>query len=269
MATYAIGDIQGCFDELQALLKLINYTETDQLWFAGDLINRGPKSLETLRFIKGLGDKATVVLGNHDLHLLAVHYTDARLKRQDTLTETLAADDCDELMLWLKSQPLVHFDNQLNALMSHAGIPANWSIEQTLARAAEVSKALQGENYQHFFEKMYGNQPDQWHDTLSGMDRLRCITNYLTRMRFCEQDHQLNLSFKGELGSQPETLFPWFDLHSVDRAKPVILFGHWAALMGKTKRDDIIALDTGCVWGEEMTAYCIETQQRYSVSSIQ
>ena len=268
MATYAIGDIQGCFDELQLLLTEINFTSTDQLWFVGDLVNRGPKSLETLRFVKSLGNRAKVVLGNHDLHLLAIYFSAAKLKTADTLQGILDAKDCDELMHWLKSQPLIHFDRQLDAVMSHAGIPALWSTEQALRRAKEVQDKLKGDNFAEYFQSMYGNQPDQWRDDLAGLDRLRCITNYLTRMRFCTRDGQLDLNFKGEIGQQPTGLVPWFDLHQNHSNNPLIIFGHWAALMGHTTRKHILALDTGCVWGERMTAMCIETKQYFTVKSI-
>ena len=214
MATYAIGDIQGCYDELLALLDVVNFSEGDQLWLAGDLVNRGPKSLETLRFIKKLGTRAKVVLGNHDLHLLAIYYANARLKRSDTLSNILSASDCAELMHWLKAQPLAHFDPNHNALMVHAGTPANWSITQTLTLAKEVEQTLQGDLHVEFFNHMYGNTPDLWDESLKGYDRLRCITNYLTRMRFCTQTQQLDLSFKGENGSQPKELSPWFNFHS-------------------------------------------------------
>ncbi len=267
MATYAIGDIQGCYDELQQLLKTINFSASDQLWFAGDLVNRGPKSLETLRFIKDLGRQAIVVLGNHDLHLLAIYYAGAKLKRSDTLSEILEASDRESLMHWLKSQPLAHYDQSLNAFMSHAGTPANWDITSTLSRAQEVSDYLVSDQFETYFQKMYGNNPDQWHEELTGMDRLRCITNYLTRMRFCTDTHQLELSFKGELGSQPANLHPWFDLHEEQTQDTMILFGHWAALMGKTSRKNVIALDTGCVWGEKLTCYCLESAQYFSVPS--
>lgn len=267
MATYAIGDIQGCFDELQQLLKAINFSSSDKLWFAGDLVNRGPKSLQTLRFIKNLGQQAIVVLGNHDLHLLAIYFGGARLKRSDTLSSILEADDSEDLMHWLKAQPLAHYDQSLNAFMSHAGLPANWKITAALSRAQEVSDYLASDQYSHYFKEMYGNYPDLWSEQLSGMDRLRCTTNYLTRMRFCTQSHQLELNFKGELGSQPSNYFPWFDLHAKDHQGELILFGHWAALMGKTSREHIIALDTGCVWGEKLTCYCIETGECHSVAS--
>ena len=272
MATYAVGDIQGCFAELQALLQQVNFNENDQLWLVVDLVNRGPDSLATLRFIKNLGPRAKVVLGNHDLHLLAVYYSGAKLKKSATLQAMLAASDCEALMHCLKGQPLVHFDPQLNFLMVHAGIPKTWTLNQTLDRAKEVEASLQGDHCVQFFEHMYGNTPNLWRESLTGYDRLRCITNTLTRMRFCLSGQQLDLKFKGEIGKQPPELTPWFEFYdqSIPRgpATPQILFGHWAALMGQTQHKNIIALDTGCVWGEKLTAICIETQQLYSTASL-
>ena len=271
MATYAIGDIQGCFDELMNLLEVVNFSDSDQLWFAGDLVNRGPKSLETLRFIKGLGERAKVVLGNHDLHLLAIYYAKAKFTKSDTLSSVLNASDCKELMHWLKAQPLLHFDAQFNTLMVHAGIPANWSLTQAMNLASEVEQSLQSDQHLAFFCNMYGNTPDSWDNSLTGQDRLRCITNMLTRMRFCTAQQQLNLSFKGENGYQPEGLAPWFDFHAKQTTPDNllrILFGHWAALMGNTGRDDIIALDTGCVWGEKLTAICLDSRKLYSTPSL-
>ncbi len=272
MATYAVGDIQGCYVELQLLLAKMSFDPShDQLWFVGDLVNRGPESLETLRFIKQLGDSAKIVLGNHDLHLLAVYYTQSRPKKSDTFNQILAAKDCDELMYWLKSQPLIHFDQSLNAVMVHAGIPVSWNIAQAVDLSREVEDKLQSEDYLEYFNTMYGNTPDIWSDTHTGLGRLRCITNHLTRMRFCSQNQQLELEYKGEIGNQAKQLHPWFDFYPDNGNNPsdapLILFGHWAALRGVTSRNNIIALDTGCVWGEKMTAIDIENQTRYSVSS--
>ena len=268
MATYVIGDLQGCFAELQALLKKIEFSSNDKLWFVGDLVNRGPDSLNTLRFIKSLGTAAQVVLGNHDLHLLAVYFGNAKLKRSDTLAETLAAADCHELMWWLKAQPLLHYDCQLHTVMTHAGIPASWSIEKAQSRAREVEKTLQGDNYPEYFQQMYGNLPDQWSDSLKGLDRLRCITNYLTRMRFCSATERLELSYKGEIGNHPNGFHPWFEMHSPNQNSPLILFGHWAAIMGQTNQSKIIALDTGCVWGEHLTALRLDDLSLHKVASL-
>ncbi len=268
MSTYVFGDIQGCFAELQALLEKIHFNSQDKLWFVGDLVNRGPDSLETLRFIRGLGTAAQVVLGNHDLHLLAVYFGSARLKRSDTLSDILSATDCEDLMQWLKAQPLLHYDRQFNAIMTHAGVPASWSLEQAQSRAREVENKLQGDNYLEYFQQMYGNQPDLWSDSLQGMDRLRCITNYLTRMRFCSDDERLELSYKGEIGNHPSGFRPWFELHNNDSNSPLLLFGHWAAIMGQTHLNNILALDTGCVWGEHLTALRLDDLSLHKVASL-
>lgn len=267
MATYAIGDIQGCYDELQALLKQIDFSASDRLWVAGDLVNRGPKSLETLRFLRDLGDQATCVLGNHDLHLLAVHYGSTTSKRSDTLEKILEAPDRAELMQWLSQQKLIAHDKTLNVVMVHAGIPPCWTIRKARKRAKEVEKALQSSNAEQFFNHMYGNKPDIWRADLSGWERLRLITNYLTRMRFCSPEGQLDFSAKGSLASQPEGYHPWFKAPRKDPKENEIriLFGHWAALEGNADAEHVFALDTGCVWGNKLTALRLEDQQLFSV----
>ncbi|WP_415897530.1 symmetrical bis(5'-nucleosyl)-tetraphosphatase [Neptuniibacter sp. QD72_48] len=267
MATYAIGDIQGCYDELQALLRTINFTSSDHLWIAGDLVNRGPKSLETLRFLRDLGEQATCVLGNHDLHLLAVHYGATTCKRSDTLDEILEAPDRIELMDWLSKQKLIAHDKSLNVVMVHAGIPPCWTIRKARKRAKEVEKILQSDQAKTFFNHMYGNKPDLWSSDLSGWERLRLITNYLTRMRFCSPEGQLDFSAKGSLASQPEGYQPWFKAPRKDPAENDIriLFGHWAALEGNADAEHVFALDTGCVWGNKLTALRLEDQQLFSI----
>jgi len=263
MATYAIGDIQGCFDELQQLLDRIQFGPDDQLWIAGDLVNRGPKSLETLRFLKQLGERARIVLGNHDLHLLAVYYGAASVKRGDTLNEILNAPDCDELMQWLRQQKLVIADEQLGYVMVHAGIPPQWSVRKARKRAKEVETVLRSTLAREYFYHMYGNRPERWHKELEGWDRLRCITNYFTRMRFCDAEGTLDFSAKGGLDTQPEGFLPWFrqPRKSQDLA---IIFGHWAALEGEAEADHVFALDTGCVWGNTLTAMRLEDRQLFS-----
>lgn len=263
MATYAIGDIQGCFDELTTLLSNIGFSKKDTLWVAGDLVNRGPKSLETLRYLKSLGKRAVIVLGNHDLHLLAVHYGASKVKRSDTLDEILAADDRQELMDWLRKQKLLVHDPLLNYSMSHAGIPPQWTLSEALNYAKEVEDVISGDNAAEFFHNMYGNQPDLWDDTLTGWDRLRLITNYLTRMRFCDIRGRLELKAKGIIGSQPDYTYPWFVLPRKTEQQPLI-FGHWAALEGQADADNVFALDTGCVWGNALTAMCLEERTFFS-----
>lgn len=265
MATYVIGDLQGCLTSLIQLLEHITYQpENDTLWFAGDLINRGNQSLETLRFVKSLGDNARVVLGNHDLHLLAVAHGFGTLKRGDTLSNILTSRDRDELMDWLRKQPLCHHDASLKTIMTHAGIPPCWDLEQTLARAKEVEQVLQSDKVDDFFASMYGNKPNQWDDDLTGTDRLRAITNYLTRMRFCDAYSKLDLKSKEGVNTAKEGYAPWFDHRSKLPSDYHVVFGHWAALEGKTQQNHIHALDTGCVWGGSLTALRLEDKQRFS-----
>lgn len=268
MATYAIGDVQGCYDSLMALLKKIDYDEQkDTLWFSGDLVNRGPKSLQTLRFIKGLGDKAVSVLGNHDLHLLALYYSNGNKKKSDTLEDILNASDCEELMDWLRHQPLVHRDKSLNALMVHAGIPPNWSAKKARKRSKEVEEFIQSPDFKDFFDSMYGNNPDRWNKSLQGIDRLRIIVNYFTRMRFCTQNGQLDLLTKEGLDKEPQGFSPWFELNR--KAKETrIFFGHWAALEGKADEKNVFALDTGCVWGSQLSAIRLEDETWFRTPAI-
>ncbi|QUX94690.1 diadenosine tetraphosphatase [Marinomonas sp. CT5] len=265
MSTYVIGDLQGCLAPLIQLLEQIQYKAgQDKLWFAGDLINRGNESLETLRFIKSLGNNATVVLGNHDLHLLAVSYGFGKLKRGDTLSEILTASDRDELMEWLRHQPLFHYDEQLNTVMTHAGIPPCWDLHQAQALAEEVENELKSDNVDEFLSAMYGNKPNKWSDDLTGQDRLRAITNYLTRMRFCDENSKLDLASKEGINTATKGYAPWFNYPSKVPESCHIVFGHWAALEGKTQKERIHALDTGCVWGGSLTALRLEDRQRFS-----
>ncbi|WP_292950933.1 MULTISPECIES: symmetrical bis(5'-nucleosyl)-tetraphosphatase [unclassified Neptuniibacter] len=271
MATYAIGDIQGCYDELQALLKLVNFSEQDQLWVAGDLVNRGPKSLETLRFLKSLGPRATCVLGNHDLHLLAIYFQATKQKRSDTLAPIFSAPDRDELLSWLLQQKLMVHDKENRVAMIHAGIPPCWSIRKARKRAKEVENVLNSTLAKEYFAHMYGNKPDTWTPTLEGWDRLRLITNYLTRMRFCTPEGKLDFSAKGTLDSQPEGHKPWFRLprKNPKEQNTRIIFGHWAALEGEADADNVFALDTGCVWGGKLTALRLEDMKTFSINAIQ
>ena len=270
MATYAIGDIQGCFDELTALLEKVNFSNDDRIWVAGDLVNRGPKSLETLRFLKQLGDQAICILGNHDLHLLAVHYGAVSSKRSDTLTPILEAPDRYELMNWLRRQKLLHIDKEKNYAMVHAGIPPCWTINKARKRAKEVEQVLKSTLAREFFNHMYGNKPDIWSGKHEGWDRLRIITNYLTRMRFCNPEGKLDFTAKGTLESQPPGYLPWFKLPRKDPQdnETRILFGHWAALEGEADAEHVYALDTGCVWGNKLTALRLEDQQVFSVDAL-
>lgn len=271
MPTYVIGDIQGCYKPLKKLLKSVNFKAgKDCLWCVGDLINRGPRSLDTLRFLRDIDDSVRVVLGNHDLHFLAIYHGVAPNRSKDTLQELLDSPDCDELSTWLRQQPLAHYDtletNEGNKgfLMVHAGVAPQWTLQQTLALAGEVQAALQGPDYRKFLRKMYGDSPAKWKESLTGYARLRTITNYLTRMRFCTAKGKLDLQAKEGLSSAPDGFLPWFEFEQLT-PQTSILFGHWAALEGQTNNPDIYALDTGCVWGRELTMMRLEDHQLFSV----
>jgi len=265
MARYVIGDVQGCHQSLLNLLTKINFVAgKDRLWFAGDLVNRGPNSLESLRTIKKLTElsqkPAKVVLGNHDLHLLALYYTERPPKRKDTFDEILAAPDCDELMTWLRQQPLMVWSKKHDVVMSHAGIPHIWSIKKAFSLSQEVSDVISGPDYVDFFKVMYGNQPNNWASSLKGMDRLRVITNYFTRMRFIKDSGELDFAAKEAIGTAPENYFPWFNIDRKEATR--VVFGHWAALEGETGREQFQALDTGCVWGGTLTAMNMKSLKR-------
>lgn len=265
MPTYAIGDLQGCYTPLRALLKAIQFNpEHDVLWFTGDLVNRGPESLETLRFIKSLGDQHRIVLGNHDLHLLACAAGSHTGWEEDTFHDILHAQDKAELLTWLSQQSLAIYEKDF--LMVHAGVAATWNIETTLRLANEVEQAIQSSQSEEYFKNMYGNFPDEWSETLTGWERLRCITNYLTRVRFCHPDGRIELKNKGTLLKKPEHLVPWFQLTNRKTAENKIIFGHWAALGGETNTPNTFALDTGCIWGYALTAMRLEDGRRFQVA---
>ncbi|TAK77056.1 MAG: symmetrical bis(5'-nucleosyl)-tetraphosphatase [Gammaproteobacteria bacterium] len=264
MTTYAIGDVQGCFAPLQHLLAHISFDPAqDTLWFTGDLVNRGPQSLEVLRFVKTLGDKHKTVLGNHDLHLLAVAYGVRTLHPADTLDAILTAPDREELIDWLRHRPLLHEDQEY--VMTHAGLAPEWDREQARLLAQEVEVVLRSETPALFLEQMYGNKPDRWDDQLTGIERLRCITNYFTRMRFCDADGRLDLNYKGDMAGKPKDLIPWFEVKNRANADVKIIFGHWAALDGKADAPNVYPLDTGCVWGNCLTALRLEDKKRFAV----
>ena len=268
MATYAIGDIQGCFEPLQRLLDKVGFdARKDHLWIAGDLVNRGPQSLEVLRFLKQLGHRARCVLGNHDLHLLAVYYGKQKSKRNDTLDLILHAPDVDELMDWLRHQPLVQLDEARNWCMSHAGLPPQWSARKARKLSQEVEAVLQGDAPERFFKAMYGNLPARWSSELQGINRLRAIVNYLTRMRFVDGMGSLELDSKEGLGTAPNGFGPWFSHPQRKAANTRLLFGHWAALEGKVDVTNVFALDTGCVWGGKLTALRLEDEKYFRVAA--
>lgn len=264
MASYVIGDVQGCFRQLQSLLTKIQFDPlVDELWFCGDLVARGPNSLATLRFVRSLGDKAKIVLGNHDLHFLACVYGFAKVDPQDQLDELLEATDLQELSLWLQQQPLMYFESERNLLLVHAGLAPNWDLQSALDASVQVSQVLK-ESPEKLFKVMYGNTPTLWSDAKSEEDQWRFVINSCTRMRFCLPNGALELKEKRH-PEKVSTLIPWYEFWK-QKPHPQIFFGHWAALMGHSPVEGIHALDTGAVWGNYLTAYCIETAQRYSVS---
>jgi len=266
MAVYAVGDLQGCLKPLQCLLERVAFDPArDQLWLVGDLVNRGPQSLETLRFLYAIRHAVTCVLGNHDLHLLAVAQNIERLKKGDTLGEILDAPDRADLLDWLRQQKLLHFDQARNTLLVHAGIPPQWSLNKALKRAAEVEEALRDDaRLPLFLDGMYGNEPAKWDKDLRGVTRLRVITNYFTRMRFCTADGTLDLKSKEGLDTAPPGYAPWFSHKQRKTREQRIIFGHWAALEGQCQEPNVIALDTGCVWGARMTLINLDTDERHS-----
>ena len=267
MSDYAIGDLQGCYGPLMRLLDLIDFNEnTDCLWFVGDLVNRGPDSLAVLRFIKSLPVSPKITLGNHDLHLLASLFGGRPLKgRDDTLQELIAAEDAEELGHWLRKQPIIYYSPELNTIMSHAGIAPIWDLTQAIAYGQELEQVLSGDDYAEFLMLMYGNIPNSWSEDLRDIDRLRLITNYFTRMRFCNEQGTLELNYKGTIDKAPENLYPWY---AVPRRKEInvdIVFGHWAALRGECPNPRIHAIDTGCLWGGQLTALRLQDKKRFSV----
>jgi bis(5'-nucleosyl)-tetraphosphatase (symmetrical) len=264
MTRYAVGDIQGCLKPLKCLLETVAFDPNqDQLWLVGDLINRGPDSLETLRFIKALGSCTKIVLGNHDLHFLAVAFDAAQQNRSDTLTSLLEADDRDELVSWLRNQHLLYTDPSGDYSMTHAGIPPIWTLDQAQTYAQEVETILRSDQIEIYLRSMYGNKPDRWNDKLTGWDRTRLITNYFTRMRFCRADGTLDL--KQKQSSIDNNLFaPWFAHRQRKTANNTLIFGHWASLQGNANASNVYALDTGCVWGASMTIMNLEDKTIFS-----
>ncbi|MCS4502942.1 symmetrical bis(5'-nucleosyl)-tetraphosphatase [Arhodomonas aquaeolei] len=257
MAVYAIGDIQGCYDALQRLLERIRFDPAaDRLWFTGDLVNRGPQSLQTLRLVRGLGSSAVTVLGNHDIHLLGIAAGFARAKRTDTVTEIIEAEDGEELLEWLRRCPLLHESAEFpGRVLVHAGLSPAWSLEEARAAAREVEAVLGGDDHRAFLRHLYGNRPDRWDPALEGWERLRYITNALTRMRFCSTDGRLLLDYKGSPAQAPRGYYPWFRVphRALDKGGLQVVFGHWSTL-GLISDARVLSLDTGCLWGGSLTA---------------
>ena len=264
MATYVIGDIQGCFDELQALLSLINYDEHDTLWFCGDLVNRGPKSLEVLQFVRALGDKAITVLGNHDLHLLALYYQKKWPTEDNSLYPIFQYAHHKSLMKWLRKRPLAHYDKTYNCLLIHAGLAPQWTLNCALHCAAEVHETLKNKGFRAFFDNMYGNTPDIWSERLAGWEKLRFIVNTFTRLRYCDDGGRYHMKHKGQPGRQPPGLIPWFEHPNRQNQDVTTLFGHWSTL-GLNQSHNTIALDSGCLWGGSLTAFRLDDQQFFSL----
>ena len=270
---YVIGDVQGCFEALKALLKTIQFDpDQDFIWFAGDLVARGENSLGALRFIKKLVERnaAATVLGNHDLTLLAAARGIKTIKDKDNIRDVIDAIDSDDLIDWLRKQPLCVFPNATTVL-THAGIPTNWTAEQTAALAAEVEAVIAADDFDvvdAFLKEMYGKEPTLWSDELTGHARLRCIVNYLTRMRLTDSAGRLEFSFKDSLNDpMPEGFKPWFEFASQAAQTHKVVFGHWAALQGKTISDSIQNVDGGCVWGHQLMAYRLEDETLFAVDN--
>jgi bis(5'-nucleosyl)-tetraphosphatase (symmetrical) len=256
--------VQGCFQALKGLLKRIAFNpKRDRLWLVGDLVNRGPDSLATLRFVKDLGNSAVCVLGNHDLHLIAVAEGHAGLRRDDTLEETLSAPDCAELIVWLRQRPLLHAEG--GCAMVHAGLLPSWTITQAQELAHEVENALRATSYASLLASMYGNEPDRWNDRLSGYARLRVIVNAMTRMRVCTREGVMQLRYKGDSDVLPTGAMPWFAVPGRASSTTPIIFGHWSAL-GLVLESNVIGLDTGCLWGRKLSALRLEDRRLFQLS---
>jgi len=263
MATYAIGDLQGCFEPLERLLARIAFDRArDRLWFVGDLVNRGPDSLACLRFVKDLGDRAVTVLGNHDLHLLCVAEGVEPARKRDTLEAVLDAPDRGELLQWLRTRALMHVEGPF--AMVHAGLLPEWSVDEARRLAREVEAVLGAPDYRDFLARLYGDEPSRWSDSLRGVERLRGIVNAMTRLRVCRADGAMALSFKGEPGETSEGLTPWFDMPARRNSDHTIVCGHWSAL-GLCTRPRLLSLDSGCVWGRALTAVRLDDRALFQV----
>jgi bis(5'-nucleosyl)-tetraphosphatase (symmetrical) len=266
MATYAIGDLQGCYDPLARLLDYLKFSSTDdRLWLVGDLVNRGPQSLEVLRFVKGLGDAAVTVLGNHDLHLIMQAAGYGKTNKEDTLAGILAAPDRDELLAWLRTLPLFHVAGRW--AMVHAGLLPAWDVAQAQALSDEVQAALTAPDYVDFLAHMWGSEPDAWRDDLTGWDRLRVVVNAMTRMRFTRPDGRMEFRAPGAKGPPergPAGCVPWFDAPDRKSADHMIVCGHWSAL-GFRQMDNLLALDSGCLWGGQLTAVRLEDRRVFQM----
>ena len=265
MAIFAIGDVQGCYRELQLLLEKIKFSDNDFLYFVGDLVNRGPESLQVLHFIKNLKNQQTI-LGNHDLYLLAIAYNVYEKEASHTLTAILTAKDKEELLYWLCQQKLCIHIIELNYYIAHAGFYPFWTFNQAMQYAKEVENVLQNKDFIVFLKHMYGNLPNKWCNNLEGYARLRFIINSFTRMRYLDKNGALDFT-SNEPPLQNKHLVPWFNLINLP-SEIKIIFGHWASLNGVTNKNNIFAIDTGCIWGRSLTAFSLETQERFSVTKL-
>jgi len=267
-STYAIGDVQGCFDDLLRLLEKLDFNpEVDRLWFTGDLVNRGPNSLELLRFVRGLGSAAISVLGNHDLHLLAVASGAVRVRKKDTIAEILDAPDCEELLFWLRHQPVMHHSERLGFTMIHAGLPPQWDLDKARECARELETVLQNFGYEDLFPHLAGREPSSWRDDLAGWDRLRFITNCFTQLRWCDPGGRLDLTGQRRKAKpRSKRSLPWFAIPNRASEPLSILFGHWAKLgvaPPEGRVPGVIPLDTGCANGGRFTAFRLEDQRHF------
>jgi bis(5'-nucleosyl)-tetraphosphatase (symmetrical) len=261
MSVYAIGDIQGCAEELHRLLDRLRFDPArDRLWFTGDLVNRGPGSLEVLRLVHSLDACSVVVLGNHDLHLLALASGNTKHAKKSNLGAVLEAPDRDALLHWLRHRPLMHHDATRGFTLVHAGLPPQWSLAEALAGARELEEVLRGPRYREYLFAMYGNEPGRWSPDLAGMERLRYITNCLTRLRYCTADGTLALKEKGTLATRPKSLIPWFQCPERKTRGDRIIFGHWSSL-GYWDKDNVWGIDSGCLWGGHLTALRVRKRQ--------
>jgi bis(5'-nucleosyl)-tetraphosphatase (symmetrical) len=259
MATYAIGDVQGCFDQLELLLEEIGFAPSrDRLWFVGDLVNRGPRSLEVLRRVRALGERAVVVLGNHDLHLLRTAAGAAPRKAGDTLDAVLAAPDCEELLDWLRARPVLHVEGEY--LMVHAGLLPSWTVARARELASEVESALRGSRHRDVLADLHGGPPHAWRDDLRGTGRLRVVTKAMTRLRFCTADGVMDLDAKGGAAQAPPGFMPWFEVPGRRSRDAAIVCGHWSVL-GLRMAPNLLAIDTGCVWGGSLSAIRLEDRR--------
>ncbi|QOI11282.1 symmetrical bis(5'-nucleosyl)-tetraphosphatase [Blochmannia endosymbiont of Colobopsis nipponica] len=270
MSTYLIGDIHGCYESLKLILNRINFNiKKDSLWLTGDIVAKGPKSLETLHLIRNLGKNVHMVLGNHDLHLLAIYTGASKSKYEDHLDQILNAPDVEELIEWLRKQPILQINKNKKILMIHAGIHPNWNIKQTIKYAREIENILQSKNYKFLLKAMHGNITKKWNINQNDLSRIIYNIKVFTRIRYCSLNGDLNMLYKGAPQNTPSSyLKPWFDFHTSTITKYNIIFGHWSALMGQGTPKGIYGLDYGCYYTGILTAIKWENKEIIQVSQI-